>query len=81
MPRIDEAGGDHSPFVDQLVGALGNAAEAIVISHDVQAEQFIFRWLGEHTLVFRRLAFYLLAKHGEELYRRDLSSTHHTGRL
>ena len=67
MPHVDEAGGDHSPFVDQLVGALRNAAEALVISDGVQAEQSIIRWLGEHTLVFRRLAFYLLAKYGEEL--------------
>jgi hypothetical protein len=67
MPPIDEAGGDHSPFPDQLVGALRDAVDALISSDTDQAEQLITRWLGERMLVFRRLAFHLLAKHGDLL--------------
>ena len=64
---IEEAGGQHDQFADQLVGALRDVSVSLITSDLPAASGFISRWLSDRLLVFRRLGFHLLAEHGTEL--------------
>lgn len=64
---VEDAGGEHQPFGDQLVGALRDAIDSLIDTDIEKAKNITSRWLRDRLLVIRRIAIHLLAEHGDLL--------------
>lgn len=64
---IEEAGGQHQPFGDQLAGAIRDTLDYLIGSDIEKSMTIVSRWLGGRLLVFRRIALHFLAERGDLL--------------
>lgn len=59
-------GGEYASFDELLAAALRDAALALAEASAASAAKLIHRWLGDHDLIFRRLALHLLSIKGND---------------